>query len=57
MVALEVFFLKLKLLIHTGIAGGIFTLKLQQKNSGDRSPEFCISADFNHPHHILFLAY
>jgi hypothetical protein len=29
MVALEVFFLKLKLFIHTGIAGGIFTLKLQ----------------------------
>ena len=29
MVALEVFFFKLKLFIHTGIAGGIFTLKLQ----------------------------
>jgi hypothetical protein len=27
MVALEVFFLKLKLCIHTGIAGGLFTLK------------------------------
>ena len=33
MVALEVFFLKLKLFIHTGIAGGIFTLKLQQKKT------------------------
>lgn len=31
MVALEVFFLKLKLFIHTGIAGGIFTLKLQSE--------------------------
>ena len=33
MVALEVFFLKLKLFIHTGIAGGIFTLKLQKKTA------------------------
>ena len=31
MVALEVFFLKLKLFIHTGIAGGLFALKLQEK--------------------------
>ena len=31
MVALEVFFLKLKLFIHTGIAGGLFTLKQQAK--------------------------
>jgi len=34
MVALEVFFLKLKLFIHTGIAGGLFTLKLQLKVPG-----------------------
>ena len=36
MVALEVFFLKLKLFIHTGIAGGIFTLKLQSEQEKGR---------------------
>ena len=35
MVALEVFFLKLKLFILTGIAGGIFALKLQKKAGVD----------------------
>ena len=46
MLALEVFFLKLKLFILTGIAGGLVALKLQNK------PLLLIkvlgSGDFNH---------
>jgi hypothetical protein len=35
MLALEVFFLKLKLFILTGLAGGLIALKLQNKSRCD----------------------
>ena len=47
MVALEVFFLKLKLFILTGIAGGIFTLKLQSKRADS----------LGYPHSLSYLNY